>query len=115
MGPCPCLPICGPVVQEDRRRYERRRAIRAAVAAAQAFQAQHPIRVVHAFAGVCLSHAEGLDIVAAAGGAEAKEQQLKLARVLIPGLCTGAAAGQRPGGQGWPFRVVGVGVVRCGS
>ncbi|KAF5833886.1 hypothetical protein DUNSADRAFT_9681 [Dunaliella salina] len=75
--------------QEDKRRYERRRAIRAAVAAAQAFQRQHPSQVVHAFAGVCLSHAEGLDIVAPAGGSEAKEQQMKLAHALIPSLRTG--------------------------
>eukprot|EP00983_Pelagomonas_calceolata_P044923 1139494-Pelagomonas_calceolata.AAC.2 len=76
-------------LQEDKRRYERRRAIRAAVAAAQTFQRQHPGQVVHAFAGVCLSHAEGLDIVAPAGGIEAKEQQMMLAHVLMPALRTG--------------------------
>jgi hypothetical protein len=76
-------------IQEGTRRYERRRAIRAAVAAAHSFQQQHPGRVVHAFSGICLSHAEGLDVVAPAGGSVAKEQQLMVAQAMIPSLCTG--------------------------
>lgn len=119
--------------QEGTRCFERRRAIRAAIAAALSFQEQHAGCVVHAFAGTfplcsclflcvvmpgscclswvalvlagtclympkisfftpagtCLSHAEGLDVVAPAGGAAAKEQQLMLAHAMMPGLCTG--------------------------
>ena len=70
----------------------RRRAIRAALHAAHAFQQEHYPLCAYTLAAVCLSHAEGLDVVAAGGGGQFKQDVVELAQALVPGLRLGAAA-----------------------